>query len=119
MRLLFVDDNAVNLELFKDALETAGHDVATESDSVLGQARALAERFDLIVLDIQMPRIDGYAVCRALRAAGLRGPILALSSNALPEQISAGTAAGFDAYLTKPITPLALREAVARFGSAA
>jgi CheY-like chemotaxis protein len=119
VRLLFVDDNAVNLELFRDILETAGHEVATEIDPVLGQARALAERFDVIVLDIQMPRIDGHAICRSLRVAGLGGPILALTSNALPEQVAAGTASGFDAYLTKPITPSALREAIARFGSAA
>jgi CheY-like chemotaxis protein len=118
MRLLFVDDNPVNLELFKDVLEATGHEVETESDPALGHARALAERFDVIVLDIQMPRIDGRAICRSLRAAGRGGPILALTSNALPEQVAAGTASGFDAYLTKPITPAALREAIARFRSA-
>ncbi|HEV8534166.1 MAG TPA: response regulator [Candidatus Limnocylindria bacterium] len=119
MRLLLVDDNALNLELFQDVLEAAGHQVVVEADSFRGQRRALAERFDLIVLDIQMPGADGYVVCKSLRASGLRGPIIALSSNALPEHIAAGRDAGFDAYLTKPITPAALREAVARLGSPA
>jgi CheY-like chemotaxis protein len=119
MRVLLVDDNGVNLELFQDTLESAGHEVVVETDALDGQRRALAEAFDLIVLDIQMPRADGYTVCRALRASGIRGPIVALSSNALPEHIAAGGEAGFDAYLTKPITPAALREAVGRFGRAA
>ncbi|TMF26098.1 MAG: response regulator [Chloroflexi bacterium] len=119
MRLLLVDDNRLNLELFVDVLEAAGHEVATETDALAGQRRALAEQFDLIVLDIQMPKIDGYEVCRALRAAGMRGPIFALSSNALPDDIAEGRKAGFDAYLTKPITPAALREAVARARPAA
>ena len=119
MRLLLVDDNRLNLELFVDVLEAAGHEVATETDALAGQRRALAEQFDLIVLDIQMPKIDGYEVCRALRTAGMRGPIFALSSNALPDDIAEGRKAGFDAYLTKPITPAALREAVARARPAA
>jgi CheY-like chemotaxis protein len=119
MRLLLVDDSPVNLELFRDALESVGHEVVTESDALAGQRRALAEQFDVIVLDIQMPGADGYVVCRALRASGLRGPIVALSSNALPEHIAAGREAGFDEYLTKPISPAALREAVARLGRAA
>jgi len=116
MRLLLVDDNPVNLELFRDTLEGAGHDVVTETDPRVGASRAGSERFDLILLDIQMPGLDGYAICRKLRAGGVSGPIVALSSNALPEHLAAGNAAGFDAYLTKPIAPAALREAVAKLG---
>jgi CheY-like chemotaxis protein len=116
MRLLLVDDNLLNLELFKEVLEGAGHDVVTENDARRGQERALAEPFDLLLLDIQMPAVDGYGVCRALRTAGLRLPIFALSANAMPEHVAAGKDAGFDDYLTKPIAPAALREAVARAG---
>lgn len=119
MRLLLVDDNEVNLELFKDALESDGHTVVVESDGLAGQRRALAEPFDLVILDVQMPGADGYAVCRSLRRAGIRGPIIALSSNALPEHVEAGAAAGFDRYLTKPIAPAELREAIRRFSPAA
>ena len=119
MRLLLVDDNEVNLELFSDALASDGHEVVTENDSLRGQRRALTEPFDLIILDIQMPGSDGYAVCRALRRSGMRGPIVALSSNALPDHVAEGERAGFDTYLTKPISPAELRAAVRRLGQAA
>lgn len=119
MRLLLVDDNEVNLELFSDALATDGHEVVTENDPLRAQRRALTEPFDLIILDIQMPGTDGYAVCRALRGSGLRGPIVALSSNALPDHVAEGARAGFDCYLTKPISPAELRAAVRRLGRAA
>ncbi len=115
MRVLLVDDNAMNVELFVDILTGAGHDVVVERDGPGGRARALVEPFDLVILDIQLPGIDGYAVCRDLRAAGIGGPIVALSSAAMPEQIERGHGAGFDAYWTKPIGPAALREAVAAF----
>src|SRR5439155_476264 len=74
--------------------------------------RALAQKFDLILLDIQMPGLDGYDVCRALRAKGLKTPILALSASAMPTDVHKGHAAGFDAYLTKPISPHDLLRAV-------
>lgn len=119
MRLLLVDDNELNIELFSDVLASDGHEVVTENDPLRGQRRALAEPFDLIILDIQMPGVDGYAVCRALRGSGLRGPIVALSSSALPEQVAEGQSAGFDTYLTKPISPAELRAAVRRLGRAA
>jgi two-component system, cell cycle response regulator DivK len=114
MKVLVVDDNAMNVELFVDSLEADGHDVIVERDGPRGRARALAEPFDVIILDIQLPGVDGYAVCRDLRSAGTKGPILALSSAAMADQVDEGLAAGFDAYLTKPISPAALREAVRR-----
>ena len=116
MRVLLVEDNPMNIELFVDALETDGHTIAVERDGRDGLARALAERFELIVLDIQLPGTGGDAICRELRAAGVRTPIVALSSAALPEQVERGLSAGFDAYLTKPLAPRALREAVRRHG---
>ena len=119
MRLLLVDDNELNLELFSDALASDGHEVVTENDALRGQRRALAEPFDLIILDIQMPGADGYTVCRALRGSGVSGPIVALSSDALPQHVAEGERAGFDTYLTKPISPAELRAAVRRFGRAA
>ncbi|TMD60472.1 MAG: response regulator [Chloroflexi bacterium] len=115
MRVLVVDDNPANVEYFIGALETAGHVVEVEVDGIAGRDRALREAFDLIILDIQLPSMSGEAVCRELRAAGLTSPIVALTSAAMPEQISRGTKAGFDAYLTKPISPNQLRETARRF----
>jgi len=115
MKLLLVEDNPINVELFVDSLESDGHEIVVERDGVSGRARAVAERFDLVVLDVQLPRLDGLTLCRHLRAAGITAPILALSSAAMSEQVRRGEAAGFDAYLTKPIAPAVLREAVRRF----
>ena len=114
MRVLIVEDNAMNVEFFQDTLEAAGHVVVVERDGRRGLARAVADPFDVILLDIQMPQLDGAAVCRELRVAGVSTPILAVSAAAMPEQIARGKAAGFDEYLTKPISPGALRDAVAR-----
>lgn len=118
MRVLLVDDNAMNVELFSDVLEADGHEVVAERDGVTGRDRGLAERFDLVILDIQLPRMDGHEVCRELRAAGVAGPIVALTSSAMPDQVKRGPESGFDAYLTKPISPAALRTAVREHGAA-
>lgn len=115
MRILVVDDNAANVEYFADTLESAGHDVTVERNGPRGRQRALAEAFDLIILDIQLPGMSGDVVCRDLRHAGRRSPIVALTSAAMPDQIARGTSAGFDAYLTKPISPSALRDLARRF----
>lgn len=115
MRLLLVDDNRLNVELFVDVLETDGHEVAVERDGVRGRDRALRERFDLVILDVQLPKLDGIALCRALREAGVATPVVALSSSAMADQVQRGLSAGFTDYLTKPISPAALRQAVRRY----
>lgn len=112
MRVLLVDDNRANVEYFVDALEGDGHAVCVERDGTGGLARALAESFDVILLDIQLPRLAGDAVCRELRASGVRTPIVAITSSAMPEQVERGLASGFNGYLTKPISLSALRAAV-------
>lgn len=118
MRLLLVDDNRMNLEYFVDALEGDGHVVETETDGERARDRALRERFDLLLLDIQLPGMNGDAICQELRAAGVDVPIIALTSAAMPEQVARGVAAGFTSYLTKPIPPAILREAVRRHARA-
>jgi len=119
MRVLLAEDNPTNVELFLAALEPEGHEVTVERDGLAARERALRETFDLMVLDIQMPLLDGYALCAELRASGIRGPIIALSAAAMPREIEHGKAMGFDAYLTKPVRPGDLRTAVRRFQSAA
>jgi len=119
LRILLVDDNSVNVELFRDVLESDGHAVTVERDGIAGQDRALAEPFDLFLLDIQLPGLDGYALCRALRASGVDRPIIAVSSAAMADDIRRGAEAGFDEYLTKPIAPVAIRAAVRRHGGGA
>jgi CheY-like chemotaxis protein len=115
LRILLVEDDARNVLLFEAALETE-HQVAVEHDGVAGEARALAERFDLIVLDIQLPRRSGIEVCQNLRAAGLTTPIVALSASVLASEVARTQEAGFVQFWSKPITPQALRAAVSAVG---
>jgi len=115
LRILLVEDDAMNVELFEAALETDGHEIVTERDGAAGEERA-SDRFDLVLLDIQLPKKDGLAVCRGLRARGLRMPIVALSASVLPEEIARAKSAGFDEFLSKPISAQDLRDAVRRLG---
>jgi CheY-like chemotaxis protein len=115
LRILLVEDDPMNVELFESALETDGHEIVTERDGVAGEARA-SDAFDLVLLDIQLPKKSGLEVCRSLRARGLRMPIVALSASVLPEEIARTKSAGFDEFLPKPISPRDLRDAVRRLG---
>ena len=101
----------MNIELFEAALESE-HEVVVERDGVAGEARARAERFDLILLDIQLPKRGGIEVCRNLRADGVRTPIVALSASVLPDEVARTKGAGFAAFWAKPIAPADLRAAV-------
>lgn len=105
----------MNVLLFVDVLEEAGHVVTVANDGENGRDLALAGRHDLVIFDIQLPRLRGDDAVKQLRAAGLRTPIVALTSSALLTEVDRGIAAGFDAYLTKPIAPNDLRELVRRY----
>jgi CheY-like chemotaxis protein len=111
MRILLVEDDPKNVELFDAALGDE-HVVVVERDGESGQARALAQPFDLILLDIQLPKKSGIDVCRSLRASGLRIPIVALSASVLPDEVARIKDADFTRFLSKPISPAALRAAV-------
>src|SRR5437660_12028176 len=86
LRILLVEDDQMNVELFESALETDGHEVVTERDGLAGEQRA-SEEFDVVLLDIQLPKKDGLQVCRSLRARGLRVPLVALSASVLLEEV--------------------------------
>lgn len=114
MRLLLVEDDRANVQLFTEVLEGAGHAVIVERDGIAGRDRALAESFDLIIFDIQLPRLSGTEICAALRAADMLIPIIAISAAALPHEVQASLDAGFTEYHTKPIKPADLRTTVDR-----
>lgn len=102
----------MNVEFFEAALEADGHQLAIERDGPAGEARALAQEFDLILLDVQLPERSGIDVCRALRNAGIQTPIVALSASVLAEEIAQTRDAGFNDFVAKPVSPAALRAAV-------
>lgn len=117
MRVLLAEDNEMNIDLVLAALASDGHEVTVTRDGAAARERALAEAFDVLVLDIQMPKLDGLSLCRELRAAGIRQPIVALSAAAMTDDVARGHDAGFDAYLTKPVRVAELREVVRRLGT--
>ena len=116
MKILLIEDNPMNTELFRAVLERDGNVVVHEGSGILGRARALGESFDLIISDIDLPGLDGHAVCRDLREAGIACPIVALTAFAGDEEAARARASGFDLHLTKPIGPKALRRAIASLG---
>jgi DNA-binding response OmpR family regulator len=116
MRVLLVEDEPMNILLFTDVLEADGHEVVVANDGIAGRDLALSQSFDLCVVDIHLPQLRGDELVKQLRAARMSTPVIALSSSALATEVERGLLAGFDAYLTKPISPGELRDAVRRYG---
>ena len=110
MRVLVVDDDLAILRLLQLNLELEGHDVVAVTDGT--QAIAVARELgpDVVLLDVMMPELDGFAVCEALRAdpstRDLR--IVFVSAKAQAADMQHGEAAGADAYITKPFDPMDL-----------
>ena len=118
--VLLVEDNAVNRRLAEIVLSRRGHTVVA-ADTAPDALRALAEGyFDLVLMDLQLPGMDGIGATRAIRAAEKGGsrrvPVLALTAHALPGVREQCLEAGMDGYLTKPLKPADLLEAVERLG---
>lgn len=108
LRFLLAEDNPTNQMVARALLEPLGAELRIASDGVEALEFWRSERFDLVLLDIQMPRLDGIHVARAIRAGEEAGgcsrvPILALSANVMPHQIDAYLEAGMDGHVGKPI----------------
>jgi PAS domain S-box-containing protein len=119
LRMLVVDDVNVNRELVRAMLEPFGHTFVEAENGAEAVAAALREPFDLILMDLQMPGMDGASATRAIRAnctANGLTPILALSANVLPDHLVACAAAGMDDHIGKPIQPMRLLTKVAEWG---
>ncbi len=113
MRILIVEDHGPTVEFLAAILQKDGHLITSERDGLVARDRALSESFDLILLDIGLPSIDGMEIARAIRAAGIDVPLLALTGHTSDDQRLLGLTAGFDDYLTKPITATALLREIA------
>jgi DNA-binding response OmpR family regulator len=101
-RVLIVEDEPALMRGLTDTFRTHGFDVSAARDGQTGLDTALAERPDLILLDIMLPRLNGYEVCRAIRDEGLDVPILMLTARGQQEDIILGLNLGADDYITKP-----------------
>ena len=108
LRLLVADDNEANRELIGALVRAAGHDVDVVADGGAAVEAARTGGYDLVLMDVQMPRVDGLAATRAIRAlpgeAALT-PIIALTANVLPDQVAFYRASGMDDHVGKPIDP--------------
>lgn len=115
-RILYVEDNLENRILIKRVLEAAGYTFIEAENGVQGLEKALHEHPDLILMDINLPDIDGYECTARLRkASGLdRVPVLALTANVLEGDRQRALASGCDGYIPKPIDVDELPDVVAR-----
>jgi CheY-like chemotaxis protein len=116
-KVLVVDDNRPSRELVVDILRPLCLEVAEAADGASGLAVARAMRPDLVILDLTMPGMDGFAVLDELRrdpdCAGT--PVLALTANAMPGERSKALLAGFSDFMTKPVRSAELRRRVEEF----
>jgi two-component system, cell cycle response regulator DivK len=113
--ILYIEDNPDNMMLVQRALEARGYHLLKAMKGIEGVATAEKESVDLILLDINLPDIDGYEVARRLRSSGKRElktvPIIAVTANALKGDAEKALNAGCDVYMSKPIN---IRELWAR-----
>jgi two-component system, cell cycle response regulator DivK len=105
VRILIVEDNEMNRDVLSRRLTRAGYEVLAACDGVEGVAKVIAERPDLVIMDLSLPELDGWDAARQLKARADTAtiPILALSAHAMDGDRERALAAGCDDYDTKPI----------------
>lgn len=109
--ILIIEDDSTMLRGLKDNFEYAGYNVLTADDGEKGLEAALDAKPALIILDIMLPKINGYEICRRLREAGLDMPIIMLTAKGQESDIILGLNLGADDYVTKPFS---IKELLAR-----
>jgi len=111
MRLLIIEDELPMRTALAQTMTAEGYHVSTAGDGEEGLEMACGESFDLVLLDVMMPGLDGYEVCRTLRKRGREMPVLMLTAKGMVDDRVAGLDCGADDYLVKPFS---LRELTAR-----
>ena len=110
-RILIVEDDPTMLRGLKDNFEYAGYNVLTATDGEAGLNAALNHKPDLIILDIMLPKINGYEICRLIRQEKLEMPIIMLTAKGEESDVVLGLNLGVDDYVTKPFS---IKELLAR-----
>lgn len=117
MRVLFVDDNAMNRKVVKGMLEAGEVTMVEAEDAVTGLAMIAAGHFDLILMDLRMPGMDGLAAIRAIRARGDANasvPVIVVTADNGPDVRGQALAAGADDLLHKPVQMQVLFDSIGR-----
>lgn len=116
-KILYIEDNEQNYYLVNFILTRRGHTLSWARDGKAGLQAAASDRPDLILLDIQLPLMDGYAVARALRGQPALAsiPIVAVTSYAMPGDREKALEAGCTGYIEKPINPATFSAQVEEF----
>ena len=116
-RILVVEDHEDNRRILRDLLSATGYEMIEAEDGAQGVAAAKAERPDLILMDIQLPVLDGYEATRKIKADPALAdiPIIVVTSYALSGDEGKAQAAGCDAYVTKPYSPRQLLATIREF----
>jgi DNA-binding response OmpR family regulator len=114
MHILLVEDEAKVARFIKEGLTAEGYDVQIAADGKVGEKKALSGGFDLILLDVLLPKKNGFEVLRTIRNQSIRTPVLMLTARSTTEDIVQGLDHGADDYLTKPF---AFNELLARIRS--
>ena len=104
MRILIVEDDRKLALLIKKGLEENGHSALAAFEGLEGASMGEAGQFDLFILDVMLPKLDGLSIVRRLRASEIDAPILLLTGKDAPDDVVAGLDAGADDYLTKPFS---------------
>jgi len=108
-RILVVEDEPALAVCLENDLKLEGYEVEAVRDGEMALAKGLQPGFDLILLDVILPRKDGFEVCRELRRAGVRTPIILLTARTQEAEKVLGLELGADDYVTKPFSPRELR----------
>jgi PAS domain S-box-containing protein len=115
-RILLAEDNPINQEVGRELLISAGLHVETANDGAAATEMAMTRTYDLILMDMQMPVLDGLGASRAIRArGGMKIPIIAMTANAFNEDREACLAAGMNDHVSKPVDPDLLYRMLARW----
>ncbi|HEY1092312.1 MAG TPA: response regulator, partial [Burkholderiaceae bacterium] len=119
--ILLCEDNEVNVLVIEAMLQPLGHRVDVAGSGEQGLARLRERRYDLVLMDVQMPGMDGHSATRALRQLELeqgwpRTPVIALTAHAFEADVLKSLAAGCDGHLSTPVSLSALQQALARHG---
>jgi two-component system, sensor histidine kinase and response regulator len=115
LKVLVAENEPVNQQIARELLEMQGIDVAVVDDGQAALDRMAIEDFDVVLMDLQMPRMDGFEATRVMRSAGVTVPILAMTASAMKEEIDASIAAGMNDHIAKPVDPRKLYATLAHW----